>query len=223
MKRISRNALLRRYGVLGLVFLLLASWAYAEERPENMDLKALLGQAAQLQNRLDQNPSDDEALRGLGTVYHSMALEDSKAYAKKAVQYLEQAHQKRIDDHVVLCYLGSAYTLLAKDAGDRMAQMSYVNKGVEYMDKAVRKDTDNITIRLTRANNSMRLPKFLNRRPIAYEDFEVLASLFEKDLKVPSQLRISVYRSLAALYKEDGDVAKAQKYQTMAETVQKEK
>jgi tetratricopeptide (TPR) repeat protein len=223
MKRIPRNALLGWYGVLGLVFLLLASWAYAEERPENMDLKALLGQAAQLQNRLDQNPSDDEALRGLGTVYHSMALEDSKAYAKKAVQYLEQAHQKRIDDHVVLCYLGSAYTLLAKDAGDRMAQMSYVNKGVEYMDKAVRKDTDNITIRLTRANNSMRLPKFLNRRPIAYEDFEVLASLFEKDLKVPSQLRISVYRSLAALYKEDGDVAKAQKYQTMAETVQKEK
>ena len=227
MKRISRNASLGRHGVLGLVFLLLASLVCAEEKPENMDLKALLVQAAQLQNRLDQNPSDYEALRGLGTVYHSMALKDSKAYAKKAVQYLEQAHQKRIDDNVVLCYLGSAYTLLAKDAGDRMDQMSYVNKGVEYMDKAVRKDTDNITdyitIRLTRSNNSMRLPKFLNRRPIAYEDFEHLASLFEKGLKVPSQLRISVYRSLAALYKEDGDVAKAQKYQTMAETVQKEK
>jgi tetratricopeptide (TPR) repeat protein len=227
MKRISRNALLGRHGVLGLVFLLLASLVCAEEKPENMDLKALLVQAAQLQNRLDQNPSDYEALRGLGTVYHSMALKDSKAYAKKAVQYLEQAHQKRIDDNVVLCYLGSAYTLLAKDAGDRMDQMSYVNKGVEYMDKAVRKDTDNITdyitIRLTRANNSMRLPKFLNRRPIAYEDFEHLAGLFEKGLKVPLQLKTSVYHSLAALYKEDGDVAKAQKYQTMAETVQKEK
>ena len=227
MKRISRNSLLGLCGVLSLVFLLLTLLAYAEERPEDMDLKALLGQAAQLQDRLDQNPSDYEALRGLGTVYHSMALMDSKAYAKKAVQYLEQAHQKRIDDNVVLCFLGSAYTLLAKDAGDRTAQMSYVNKGVEYMDKAARKDTDNITdyitIRLTRANNSMRLPKSLNRRPIAYEDFELLASLFEKGLKVPSQLRMSVYRSLAVLYKEDGDVAKAQKYQIMADTVQKEK
>jgi len=227
MDRVTHNSSFHLCWVLGLVFLLFASLAHAEERPENMNLKALLGRASQLENRLDRNPSDDEALRGLGTVYHSMALEDSKAYAKKAVQYLEQTHQKRIDDNVVLCYLGSAYTLLAKDAGDRMDQMSYVNKGVEYMDKAVRKDTDNITdyitIRLTRANNSMRLPKFLNRRPIAYEDFEVLASLFEKGLKVPSQLRISVYRSLAALYKEDGDVAKAQKYQTMAETVQKEK
>ena len=36
-------------------------------------------------------------------------------------------------------------------------------------------------------------------------------------------LRTSVYSSLAELYKEDGDVAKAQKYQAMAETVQKEK
>jgi len=227
MDRVSHSSMFYLFGVLSLVFLLLTSLAYAEERPEDTDLKALLGQAAQLQNRLDQDPSDYEALRGLGIVYHGMALKDSRAYAKKAVQYLEKAHQKRIDDNVVLCYLGSAYTLLAKDAGDRIAQMSYVNKGVEYMDKAVRKDTDNIsdyiTIRLTRANNSIRLPKFLNRRPIAYEDFEHLAGLFEKGLQVPSQLRISVYCSLAALYKEDGDVAKAQKYQTMAETVQKEK
>lgn len=227
MDRVTHSALFHLFGVFSLVFLLSTSLAYAEERPEDMDLKALLGQAAQLQNRLDQNPSDYEALRGLGTVYHSMALKDSKAYAKKAVQYLEQAHQKKIDDNVVLCYLGSAYTLLAKDAGDPTDQISYVNKGVEYMDKAVRKDIDNITdyitIRLTRANNSIRLPKFLNRRPIAYEDFEHLAGLLEKGLKVPPQLRISVYRSLAALYKEDGDAAKAQKYQSMAETVRKEK
>jgi len=223
MDRVSHSTMFDLFKVLSLVFLLLTSLAYAEERPDDMDLKALLGQAAQLQNRLDQNPSDYEALRGLGTVYHSMALKDSKTYAKKAAQYLEKAHQKRIDDNVVLCYLGSAYTLLAKGAGDPMDQMSYVNKGVEYMDKAVRKDPDNITIRLTRANNSKALPKFLNRQPIAYEDFEHLAGLFEKGLRVPSQLRISVYSSLAALYKEDGDMAKSQKYQTMAETVQKEK
>jgi hypothetical protein len=227
MDRVSHSSMFNLFRVLSLVFLLLASLAYAEERPENMDLKALSVQAAQLQNRLDQNPSDYETLRDLGTVYHSLALKDSKAYAKKAVQYLEQAHQKRIDDNVVLCYLGSAYTLLAKDAGDPTDQMSYVNKGVEYMDKAARKDTDNITdyitIRLTRANNSMRLPKFLNRRPIAYEDFEHVADLFEKGLRVPSQLKASVYRSLADLYKEDGDPADAKKYQTMAETAQKEK
>jgi len=223
MNRMSHSLLFDMFRVLGLVFLLLISLAYAEEKPEDNGLAAMLAQITQLQQRLDKNPSDYEALRDLGIAYHNAALKDSKSYAKKAVQYLEKAHQKKMDDNVVLCYLGSVYTLLAKDASDSMDQMSYVNKGVEYMDKAVRKDPDNITLRMTRANNSKSLPKFLNRRPIAYEDFEVLASLFQKGLKVPSPLKISVYHSLAAMYKEDGNMAEAKKYQTMAETVQKEK
>jgi hypothetical protein len=231
MNRISHSLLFNLFGVFSLVFLLLTSLAYAEEKPEDKELAAALAQITQLQQRLDQNPSDEEALRDLAIAYHNAAIRDSKVYGKKAVHYLEQAHQKKMDDNVVLCYLGSAYTLLARDASNPMDQMSYVNRGVEYMDKAVRKDTDNITdyitIRLTRANNSKALPKFLNRRPIAYEDFELLASLFEKGLKVgltaPSRLESSIYRSLATLYNEDGEKAEAKKYQTMAETVQEEK
>lgn len=224
MKRISRNALLGRHGVLGLVFLLLASLVCAEERPENMDLQALPVRAVQLQQLLDQNPSDYESLQGLGIVYHNMAIQDSKAYGQKAAQYLEQAYQKKPDDHVVLCYLGSAYTLLAKDAWNPVSKAYYLNKGVEYMDKAVRKAPDNITVRLIRANNSKALSsKFLSQRSIAYEDFEHLAGLFEKGLKVSSQLKASVYRSLADLYKEDGNLAEAKKYQVMAKTVDKEK
>ena len=168
MDRVSYNSLLGLYRVLSLVFLLLTSLVHAEERSENMDLKALLVPAAQLKERLDQNPSDYEALQGLGIVYHNMALKDFKAYAKKAAQYLEQAYQKKPDDNVALCYLGSAYTMLAKDAWNPMSKLSYVNKGIECMDKAVRKDPDNITMRLTRANNSKALPKFLNRGSIAY-------------------------------------------------------
>jgi tetratricopeptide (TPR) repeat protein len=222
MDRVFRSSLHGLYGVLCLVLLLLASHARADERPENMDLKALSVRAAQLQHRLDQNPADYEALKGLGIVYHSMALKDSKAYAKKAVQYLEQANQKKSDDTVVLCYLGSAYTLLAKDVGDLMSKSSYMNRGVEYMDKAVRMDPDNISVRMIRANNSKNLPKFLNRRPVAYEDFEYLAGLFEKRPDVSPSLKASVYRDLAALYKEDGDAAKARKYEAMATAIAKE-
>jgi hypothetical protein len=223
MNRVSHSPLFDLVGALCLVFLLSTSLAYAQEKPEDKELAAILAQITQLQQHLDMNPSDYEALRDLGIAYHNAALKDSKTYAKKAVQYLEKAHQKKMDDNVVLCYLGSAYTLLAKDASNSMDRMSYVNKGVEYMDKAVRKEPENITIRMIRANNSKSLPKFLNRRPIAYEDFEVLASLFQKGVKVPSPLKISVYHSLAAMYKEDGNMAEAKKYQTMAETAQKEK
>jgi hypothetical protein len=223
MDRVFRSSLRGLYGVLCLVLLLFASQVRAEERPENMDLKALSVQAAQLQQRLEQNPTDYEALKGLGIVYHGMALKDSKAYAKKAVQYLEQANQKKSDDTEVLCYLGSAYTLLAKDAGDLMNKSSYMNRGVECMDKAVRMDPDNISFRLIRANNSKNLPRFLNRRSVAYEDFEHLAVLFEKRPDVSPSLKASVYRDLAALYKEDDDAAKTRRYEAMAGTIEKEK
>jgi len=54
---------------------------------------------------------------------------------------------------------------------------------------------------MTRAFNSKNLPGFLKRRSIAYEDFEHLVGFFEKGHNVSLGLKISVYRSLAELYK----------------------
>jgi tetratricopeptide (TPR) repeat protein len=223
MDRVSHHSWIRLCGVLGLIFLLLASLAHTEERPESMDLNSLKARAAELQQRLDQNLSDYEALRSLGIVYYAAALKDSKAYAKKAIHYLEEANQKKPEDAEVLCCLGTTYTLLAKDASDLASITSNTNKGIGFMDKAVRMDPDNISVRMIRANNSRYLPKFLNRRSVAYEDFEHLVSLFEKKSDVSPALKASVYRDLAGLYKEDGDAAKAQKYEAMAANIKKEK
>jgi hypothetical protein len=90
------------------------------------------------------------------------------------------------------------------------------------MDKAVRMDSDNISVRLIRAHNSKNLPMFLNRRSVAYEDFEYLEGLFKKKPDISTSLKASVYRNLAALYKEDGDAAKAWKYEAMAAAISKE-
>ena len=223
MDRVSHHPLFGLFRILGLFFLLLASLVHAEERSESMDLNALKARAAELQQRLNQKSSDYEALRSLGIVYYAAALKDSKAYANKAIQYLEQAYQKKPEDAEVLCCLGTTYTLLAKDTSDPSSMMLNVNKGIGFMDKAIRMDPDNISVRLIRANNSRYLPKFLNRRSVAYEDFEHLAGLFEKKPDVSPPLKASVYRNLAALYKEDGDVAKAQKYEVMAAAIEKEK
>jgi tetratricopeptide (TPR) repeat protein len=223
MDRVSYHSWVGVCGVLGLVFFLLTSLVHAEERPEAMDLNALKAQAAELQQRLDQNPSDVNALKNLGIIYYAAALKDSKAYAKKALQYLDQTYQKKPEDAEVLCYLGTTYTLLAKDASDLASITSNTNKGIGFMDKAVRMDPDNISVRMIRANNSKYLPKFLNRRPVAYEDFEHLASLFEKKPSVSPSLKVYVYQNLAVLYKEDGDAAKAQKYEAMAAAIEKEK
>ena len=223
MDRVSHHSWVGMCGALGLVFFLLTSLVHAEERPESMDLNALKTRAAELQQRLNQNPSDYDALKNLGIVYYGAALKDSKAYANKAIQYLEKAYQKKPEDAEVLCCIGTTYTLLAKDASDLSSITSNMNKGIGFMDKAVRMDPDNISVRLIRANNSKNLPKFLNRRPVAYEDFEYLAGLFEKKPAVSPSLKASVYRNLAALYKEDGDPAKARKCEAMAAAVEKER
>jgi len=202
---------------LTLFFLISAAWG--EEKNQRADLDAMVKKIIKLQERFNQNPSDYEVLKEIGVIYHDLAQKDAKTYAKKAVNSLEEAQKVKPEDNVTLCYLGSAYTLMAKEFWNPVSKSNYVNKGIECMDKAVRKDPDNITVRMTRGINSTRLPGILNRRQVAYEDFEHLADLFEKGLNAPSSLKSTVYKSLSGLYKEDGDKVKTQKYQTMADNL----
>ena len=120
--------------------------------------KGLKAQADRLEARVGSNSADYATLRELATVYHYMAVKDSATYAKKAVQVLERAYEKRPEDYGVLCYLGNAYVLLAKDGGDGMTRAANANKGFEYMDKAVRKAPDDITVRLTRGFSAKASP-----------------------------------------------------------------
>ncbi|MGM0664412.1 MAG: hypothetical protein ACQET7_09535 [Thermodesulfobacteriota bacterium] len=199
------------------IFVFNPSGGLAEKAVENMELDALQGRAKQLTQRLDRDPADYGALLGLGVTYHAMALKDSKAYTGKAVRSLEEAYQKRPDDFTALCYLGSAYTLLAKDRWNPVSRLMYLNKGFKYMDKAVQKDPDNVTLRLVRANNSKAMPKFFERRSIAYEDFEHLAMVLERDDALPAKLAATVYRNLSELYADDGNRAEAKRYHALAE------
>jgi len=222
MNTFFHSRLFHSVAVPGIVFLFLLPAICVAERPENMDLKALQARAAQLQQGLDKNPSDYDTLLSLGITYHALAQRDSGTYAKTAVRYLERAHQARFNDAAALCYLGSAYSLLSKDANDVTAKSNYANKGFEYMDKAVRIDPDNITVRMTRAGNAKNLPRFLNRRPIAYTDLEHVIGLLKRDPGASASLRATVYGALASLYAEDNDAAKAAEYRSKARRSEKE-
>jgi len=80
---------------LSFLFLLLLSPGPSRSQTgiETMDLKALEQQAEQLEARVNKNAADYATLRELAVVYHYMALKDSKAYAKKAVQRLDDIQQ----------------------------------------------------------------------------------------------------------------------------------
>ena len=182
----------------------------------NLKAEALLAQISEFQKKLDQNSSDYEAIKGLGIAYHIKAKEDAKKFAPKAVDMLARAREMNNRDYEVICYLGSATTMMAKTTWNPIKKMSYVNKGIAMMDKAVRRAPDNITVRMTRAYNSKNLPSFLEREGIALEDFEHLAEMIERDPVSFLSIKKEVYSTLAELYRKIGEEDKAEKCMKLA-------
>jgi len=144
-----------------------------------LDDAQLTRQIEVFQKQLKQNKDDYEAVKGLGIAYHFKAEKNKKKFAPKAVATLTRGYEKNKSDAELLCYLGSATTMMAQTTWNPMKKMSYANKGTSLMDKAVRKAPDNVAVRMTRGYNSMNLPKFLKRKSIALQDFGHLAKLIE--------------------------------------------
>jgi tetratricopeptide (TPR) repeat protein len=212
------NTILRCLLALTVIIVVIAmgiSVPVAEENAPDGNPKAKLAQLAALKTVLEKRPEDYAALKKTGILYSELALDDPKAYASKAVDVLNRAHEMQPSDDETLCYLGSTTTLLANTTGNPFKKSGYVNRGCGYMDKAVRRSPDNITVRMVRATNSMSLPAFLNRRSKAFEDYEYLAQRFERELGLSDDLKQTVYRNLAELYEKAGDTDRAEKYRQL--------
>jgi gas vesicle protein len=208
-------------GIIMAIAVLLAAPVSAKECQELSDLdgEQLAEKISEMQKILDQNPSDCETLKCLGIAYHRIARKDAKTYAPKAVEILTKAFEANRKDYETMCYLGSATTMMANCTWNPMKKMAYVNKGAGLMDKAIRKDPDNISVRMTRAYNSKSLPSFLNRGHLAVEDFEYLADLIEKNPKAYVSIKEDVYTNLCELYSKAGDQAKAKKFKKLTENL----
>lgn len=174
---------------------------------DKTQLKEIIHEA---EDTIKKNPSDKGSLKVLGIAYHNMGILEIRGAPKKSVEYLKKAYQLSPDDYEVLAYLGSAKTMVARDSWNVITKVSRVNKGVNMMDKAVRKAPDNIVIRMVRANNSLALPKFFNRRHLAKRDFLAIERLIEKNPSpIDSTTRAEVFYQLGMIYKEEKDASKA--------------
>jgi len=183
----------------------------------NLKAEELSAKISEFKKRLEQNSSHYESIKGLGIAYHIKAQKDAKGFASRAVDMLTRAREINKKDYETLCYLGSATTMMAKTTSNPIKKMSNANKGIALMDKAVKRDPENITVRMTRGYNSMGLPGFLKRGGIAVEDFEHLAEMIEKDPVSFSSIKKEVYSTLAELYTKNGEEDKAEKYMKLAE------
>jgi len=202
-----------------LLFLATPVWAKDWHGLHDLTDVQLSEKISGFQKDLDQNPSDYEVLKALGIAYHIKAIKNAKEYAPRAVEYLTMAYEINKKDNETMCYLGSAFTMMAKTTWNPISKMSYVNKGAGLMDKAVKRDPDNVSVRMTRASNSKNLPSFLNRGDIALEDFEYLVGLIEKNPESLTSIKKKVYSNLAELYIKAGDQAKADKFRKQSENL----
>ncbi len=194
-----------------------AVWAGDWHELRDLDSGQLSEKILEYEKVLEQNPSDYNTIKGLGIAYHTKAQKDAKKFAPKAVEFLSKAHEINKNDKEAMCYLGSATTMMGKTTWNPIKKTSYVNKGIALMDKAVELDPDNVSVRMTRAMNSIRLPSMFSRRDIAVEDLEHLVDIFEKKPESYASIKKEVYHNLAELYSKADEQDKAEKFRRLAE------
>ncbi len=111
-------------------------------------------------------------------LYNAAAKDGEKT--DTALAYYEKLEKEFPDDSFVKAYLGSVYTLKARDVSSPFSKMKWVRKANRSFDTAVEKMPDNIFLRIERGQNSLYLPSFLGRFKVAEEDFTFLVSRMEK-------------------------------------------
>lgn len=145
------------YVVIVVGLLATCGWAKDWHELSSLSEVDLTKKISELQARLKENPNDYDVLKGLGIAFHTKARKE-EASIPNAVEFLTKAYEMNKEDTETMCYLGSATTMMAKTTWNPMDKMRYVNDGTALMDKAVRKDPNNISVRMTRANNSKAFP-----------------------------------------------------------------
>lgn len=127
-----------------------------------------------------QKENDENAPLFVGVAYHNLALIDSEKYSKLSIEWIDKYKGSRFAS-VALAYKGSAITLVANALSkkkDFMGAAAKLNEGFELLDKAIKIDPNNVTIRFLRAENGMEITQTtpFNRSKVVEEDLNFLTT-----------------------------------------------
>nr|VFK37853.1 MAG: hypothetical protein BECKTC1821E_GA0114239_1001120 [Candidatus Kentron sp. TC] len=148
-------------------------------------------------------------LKRLGIAWHNLSALEVGGASGEADKWLKKAFAASPDDYEVMAYYGSARTMVSRDSWNVLTKMDVANEGIALIDKAIRKAPNNIIVRMVRANNSLALPEFFERRPKAREDFSFLHERLDR-LDISPETRAEICFELGGILAEDGDRARAQ-------------
>jgi tetratricopeptide (TPR) repeat protein len=200
------------FTLLITILCLECSWVLAK-----FDESALREQIKEVKLQLKETPGNVKLLVELGRLYHEIARGCKGRKAKQAIKsglkYLDEALSQTQDDPLAMAWYGSLLTLQGREAWFPLTKARYVNQGIKMLDKAVKlapRGEIEIWTRMIRANNSLALPSFFNRIPVAISDFEALLKLSrEEPLLFSKELLIKIYLGLGKAYKENEELDKA--------------
>lgn len=120
-----------------------------------------------------------ETLKEIAMIYAIIAGTDdsSEETIHEADKLLAKACKRFPKDYELMATHGSVITMLANFQSNPAKQLHFVKKGTRKMDRALKRDPDNIGALLQRANNSLHMPPFMKRTHYAKRDFQHVLKL----------------------------------------------
>ena len=142
-------------------------------------------------------PPEYAALREEGIALHQRAVEGDEGPAEQAVARLKRYLKRFAADVEARAYLGSAYTMMARDAWNVVNKVRYANRGLRHLDRALDAGAGNFTVRMIRANVNSSLPKMFGRGGAALDDMLALDGIYRL-APSPGQARemVRIYEEL---------------------------
>ena len=123
-------------------------------------------------------PPEYATLREQAIALHDGAVEGDEESAEQAVARFERYLKRFADDVEARAYLGSAYTMMARDASSVINKTRYANRGLRHLDRVLDAGAGNFTVRMIRANVNSRLPKMFGRGDAALDDMLALDGIY---------------------------------------------
>lgn len=184
---------------------------------KSRDQIALEARIDELKSQTSRDEQNAESWFRLGVAYHDLASQFGVTSGTEAVSALEKSLELR-NDSTTLAYLGSAWTLVARDATNPLLKVNGVLKGVEFLDRAVHSDPTNVIIRRIRYENSFALPDIFERKPVAEKDIDYLIRVLTKNRQAfdPYYDPAHVLYYKARLLAHRNDWREARKYARLA-------
>ena len=125
-------------------------------------------------------PPEYAALREQAIALHNRAVGGEEDSAEQAVAQLERYLKRFAGDVEARAYLGSAYTMMARDASSVVNKTRYANRGLRHLDRALDAGAGNFTVRMIRANVNASLPKMFERDGAALDDMLALDEIYRR-------------------------------------------